>query len=221
LKNLCLDIGNVLCHLKFQPFVDAVSKSLNITYEEVWYFLHKFQKLHDLGLTSVANELADHFKVKSPVIIKELDDLWLATLAPNWHIINGIERVAAELDVKIALLSNIGFEHAEYFQNNVKMDGAIKHFSCFVGARKPTTLYFQSFLMEYPDFRGALYIDDNLSNLATGDKMGFKTFYFNLEEKYDLMKSNSNYTEESVDILFLDRLTNKIKDYVNDNPISS
>jgi FMN phosphatase YigB (HAD superfamily) len=215
MKNLCLDIGNVLCHLHFQPFMDAVSKRLNITYEEVIYFLHKFQKLHDLGLTSVANELGDHFKVKSPVIIKELDDLWLATLSPNWTIIRGVEETAKELGIKVALLSNIGFEHSDYFQKNIKME-AIKHFSCLVGARKPTTIYYQSFLMDYPEFKGALYIDDNKDNLATGDRMGFDTFYFNLEEKYDMIKLNANQSEDDIDILFLDRITTRIKESCNE-----
>ena len=48
---VCLDIGNVLCHVDFNVFLADVSESLNVTTEDAMYFLNRSQKLHDLGLT--------------------------------------------------------------------------------------------------------------------------------------------------------------------------
>lgn len=184
-EHLCLDIGNVLCKVDFNPFRNGLSKNLNLSYEEVDHFLNRVQKIHDLGLTNLEDELRDHFKIKSPVIIEELNDLWKnKTLIPNWEVIDAIRVYCKKNNVKLALLSNIGYEHASYFEEKVfpytSTEGVKKWFSCFIGARKPSLIYYQSFLTQNPSFQGALYIDDNKDNLVMGKKMGFNSKYFNL-----------------------------------------
>ena len=57
----CLDIGNVLVDVKFKEFLENLSRTLNITVEDAQYFMNRSQKLHDLGLTIMKDELKDHF----------------------------------------------------------------------------------------------------------------------------------------------------------------
>jgi len=185
MKNLCLDIGNVLCKINFNPFIDLLSKYLNITREEVWYFLNRVQKLHDLGLTKMEDELKDHFKIKSPVIIEELIDAWGKTLIPNHHLIDCINECVEKENIKIALLSNIGFEHAAWFDSNINIKNSLKYFSCFVGARKPSFIYYQTFIQMHPQFKDSIYLDDNEDNLKSAVQFGLKSHYFNLQDYED------------------------------------
>ena len=57
-------------------------------------------------------------------------------------------------DVKIALLSNMGLEHATFIRESLPelFQGRLLHLSCEVGARKPTKLYYQSFLQDHDEF---------------------------------------------------------------------
>ena len=112
MKFVALDIGNVLLHADFSDFLKKLSKSLNITIEEANYFMNRSQKLHDLGLTKMSDELRDHFKIKSPVIIDELISMWNDVIHPANDILEIIDRLARENDLQVALLSNVGIEHA-------------------------------------------------------------------------------------------------------------
>lgn len=181
---VCLDIGNVLCTVNFNSFLRELSKSLNITLEEAMYFMNRSQKLHDLGLTVMKDELMDHFKLKSSVLIEELLICWNKVVTPNLNVLNKFNELSKNNAVQVALLSNIGLEHAVLMEKVLEHNGffknAIKHFSCSVGARKPTTIYYQSFLMQYPEFKGCTYVDDLLENLEASKKFGFKTYQFDI-----------------------------------------
>ena len=59
---VAFDVGNVLVHSDFNPFLRQLSKSLNLTLEEATYFMNRTQTLHDLGCTHMADELRDHFR---------------------------------------------------------------------------------------------------------------------------------------------------------------
>lgn len=185
MKYLCADIGNVLCHVSFDQFLRELSEALNITLEDGKYFLNRSQKLHDLGLTVMADELRDHFKIKSPVIIEKLLATWNQCITPDLDILNMCNHLTERHDLKVALLSNIGIEHASLMEQILEHNGffhnAIKHFSCHVGARKPTLLFYQSFLIEYPEFQGSLYIDDIVENLEMGKRFGFQPYHFALD----------------------------------------
>ena len=88
--------------------------------------------------------------------------------------------------MKVALLSNIGVEHAQMMETKLELGGffpgAIKHFSCHVGARKPSMVYYQSFLLQHPEFFGCLYVDDVADNLNASKAFGFRTFQMTLQE---------------------------------------
>ncbi len=184
MKYVAIDIGNVLYHCDFNPFLEDLSQALNITLEEAQYFLGRTQKLHDLGCTVMSDELRDHFKIRSPIVINKLIDSWCNSVKPNLDILNTLNRLSQYKKLQVALLSNIGLEHAalidQTFATENILHKCIKHFSCFVGARKPSLLFYQSFLTEYPDFKGCTYVDDIKENLEMGYKMGFKTIQFSL-----------------------------------------
>lgn len=182
MKHLALDIGNVICHVDFDKILNVLSKSLNISKVEALYFLNRTQKLHDLGLTNLSDELHDHFKIKSEVIIKDILDEWNRSIQIDNDVIREVEKLRNTYDLEIALVSNIGVEHAEHFRKNCGLGNVIEFFSCEVGARKPNLLYYQSFLSMYPQFKECIYLDDLDANLAIGTKFGLKAIKFVLSD---------------------------------------
>ncbi len=186
MKFCAFDIGNVLVYANFNDFLKKLSKTLNITLEEAMYFMNRSQKLHDLGLTNMSDELRDHFKLKSPVMIEELIIQWNEVIRPADFLLERIDKLEKEHNLKIALLSNVGLEHAARMKQvlgmNTFFNKAIKFFSCDVGARKPTILYYHTFLKLHPEFWGCPYIDDLQENLDVGGSFGLNPFRFSLEE---------------------------------------
>jgi FMN phosphatase YigB (HAD superfamily) len=185
MKFVALDIGNVLCHVDFSNLLRDLSETLNITTQDALYFINRSQKLHDLGLTVMKDELTDHLKIKSQVTINKLLTSWNNVVKPDLRVLNMYNKMIGEDNLQVALLSNIGIEHAalmeEVLSHNGFFKNAIRHFSCEVGARKPTALYYQSFLMSHPEFQGCVYVDDVVDNLVAGQKFGFKPYHFALD----------------------------------------
>lgn len=186
MKYIALDIGDVLCHVESEPFLDLVSETFNATIPESARFLKRFQQIHDLGYTTMEDELKDKFHVKSPVVLKKLVEAWNASITPNMYIIDKLNNLRDKYNLQVALLSNIGVEHADMMtmklDHNGFFPGAIKHFSCFVGARKPSMVYYQSFLLRHPQFKGCLYVDDLMDNLVASKQFGFKPYHFTLKD---------------------------------------
>lgn len=186
MRFIALDIGNVLCQVNAQPFVELVSETFNTTVPEAARFLKRFQQIHDLGYTTMEDELRDHFSIKSPAIIKKLVQAWNDSVVPNEYIIKQLNEMRSKHNLQVALVSNIGVEHAEMMKIKLAeggfFPGVIKHFSCFVGARKPSAIYYQSFLLQYPEFNGCLYVDDLQENLDASKPFGFQTYHFTLED---------------------------------------
>jgi FMN phosphatase YigB (HAD superfamily) len=185
MKYIALDIGNVLCTVAAAPFLENLSETFNVTIPEANRFLKRFQQIHDLGYTTMEDELKDKFGAKSPVTIKRLVDAWNESVTPCIPMIEKLNELREKNNLQVALLSNIGVEHAAMMEQKLNhggfFPGAIKHFSCYVGARKPSMVYYQSFLMQYPKFKGCLYVDDLQENLNASEQFGFKTFHMSLE----------------------------------------
>lgn len=199
MKYLAVDLGNVVCGVDFTAFISKLSKCINVSFSDVDYFLNRTQKLHDLGLTDLRSELQDHFKIHSESMVDELMVEWNNTISANPHMISILAELIHQDAVKVALLSNIGFEHAAVMESILTKDvydHSIKFFSCQVGARKPTYLYYKTFLDMYPDFKGCLYLDDRPENIKAGDEFGFNTRNFVLSD----LKSD---TQVSAGINFL------------------
>lgn len=198
MKYAAFDVGNVLFNVNFPGFINKMSKTLNISVEDATYFMNRSQKLHDLGLTIMKDELIDHLHIKSSVLREELIQDWNHCITPADWILEKIETLCASNDIQVAFLSNVGLEHAvrmremlgpyQFFRNG------ITHFSCEVGARKPTVLYYQSFLQLHPEFHGCPYFDDLKENLEVGASFGFKPYRLSLEEI-----TAENYNEEMAD----------------------
>ncbi len=189
------DIGNVLVNVDFPGFINKLSKTLNITVEDATYFLNRSHAMHDLGLTVMKDELIDHLHIKSSVLRDELIQDWNNCITPADWFLDKIDALCDKHGIKVAFLSNVGTEHAVRMRNTLGpykfFAEGIKHFSCEVGARKPTFLYYQSFLQLHPEFHGCPYFDDLRENLEAGSKFGFKPFRFSLEEI-----SGPNYKED-------------------------
>lgn len=185
-KYICLDIGNVLCNVITKPFLENLSETFNITISEADRFLKRFQQIHDLGYTTMEDELKDKFGLKSPVTLNRLVDAWNDSVTPCLPMIQQLNYLMSEHNLQVALLSNIGIEHANMMKVKLQegnfFPNAIKHFSCFVGARKPSMVYYQSFLMQFPEFKGCIYVDDLATNLEASKQFGFQTFHMSLEE---------------------------------------
>jgi FMN phosphatase YigB (HAD superfamily) len=182
---VALDVGNVLVHINFKPFVEALSKSLNITVEDAEYFMNRTCKLHDMGLTCMEDELKDHFHIKSQPTMKELLAIWNKSISTNYTVHDKLIKWVTEKDLRVALLSNVGLEHTKVMEEILGLDNIpnlIRHFSCQVGSRKPNLLYYQSFLHLHPEFQGCAYVDDLQENLDTGAKFGFRTYHFALDQ---------------------------------------
>jgi len=184
MKFLALDLGNVVVNVSFDAFIYKLSKTLNVSVDDVNYFLNRTQRLHDMGLTVISDELRDHFKIKSPAIVDELVSEWNKTVSINVQMVVTISQLIHHSNVKVALLSNIGFEHAAAMRELLTKDvydHSIRFFSCNVGARKPSHLYYKTFLDTYPDFNGCLYLDDRIENIESGKKFGFDAQQFILD----------------------------------------
>lgn len=180
------DIGNVLVNVDFPGFINKLSKTLNITVEDATYFLNRSHAMHDLGLTVMKDELIDHLHIKSSVLREELIQDWNNCITPADWFLEKIDKLCEQHNIKVALLSNVGLEHAVRMRNILGYHKffreGISHFSCEVGARKPTYLYYQSFLQLHPEFYGCPYFDDLKENLEVGIKFGFKPYRISLEE---------------------------------------
>jgi len=207
MKHVALDIGNVLVHADFKGFISKLSKTLNISLEEATYFMNRSQKLHDLGLTVMRDELADHLKVKSQPLMDELVGAWNSCINEDVSTVSQINHLMKKNKIKVALLSNVGIEHSQRMAGILNRDGffdrCVKYFSCQVGARKPSSLYYQSFLQLHPEWKGAAYVDDLQENLDASKPFGFRTFRFSLEET-----NVFNYTDklqELEDFILYDR----------------
>lgn len=183
---VALDVGNVLVHANFQIFIEKLSKTFNITMAEALYFMNRNQKLHDMGLTRMRDELGDHFKIRSEVLMDELVKDWNSIIAADLNVLRLMNALKKKHDLKIALLSNVGTEHLvrmkEVLDYGNFMNDNVGHFSCIVGARKPQMIYYQTFLQLHPEWEGCPYIDDVQENLDMGAQFGFKPFRFALEE---------------------------------------
>jgi FMN phosphatase YigB (HAD superfamily) len=192
-KYICFDIGNVLCHTNFDSLMIQISYDTGMTVDEAWLWLASIQRSHDLGLVSFVEALKTRFKLRDELTEIQYAQRWDASMYPNEEMFKLLEKLLKD-GHEIALLSNMGTEHIlcmEKFLSAIKNgDKVIRWYSAEVGARKPTHLFYQSFLSKYPEFKGAKYVDDLPENLETGKKHGFETINFalNKDNKVDMLK---------------------------------
>jgi len=178
---IAFDIGQVLVHVDMDIFVDELFIT-GISKERCNEFLEIMQPFFDNGILDMEKALQLRFPELSKREIDRAREAWLAVVKPCFPTLEVLTQLLSE-GASVALLSNIGRDHADYLSDmcSGQFDRCIKHFSCDVGARKPTKLFYQSFTMDYPEFaqkklystgrltyskmsRG-LFLDDRLENI--------------------------------------------------------
>ena len=176
MKRVAFDLGNVIVKVDWKIFFDEWSRYISTDVRE---FMRNIQYQQDVGLINMDKALSG---ITGNDTIKKLKVAWGSVITLSDDIFSLLEDYK-ERNYSVAILSNIGSDHADIMRKVYPtiFDGAILHLSYEVGARKPTKLYFQSFLMENPKFIGATFVDDLLDNLTMAERFGFKGYQFNLD----------------------------------------
>lgn len=191
---VCFDLGNVIFRVNLNKFTDYLDEliiakkriSPETEYSHLhtgWQFLCELQAAQDIGITTLERHLFTIYRnLFNETQVKDLMNAWFSTIEPSLLMFNFLTTLKNE-GVKIAFLSNIGFDHLNHLQKTYPdfFENTISHFSCEVGARKPSIIYYQSFLTDHPEYKNALYVDDLIENLKIGKKQTFKTYHFDLE----------------------------------------
>lgn len=196
MNKVALDIGNVLVNVDLWKFISELSKRFGLNDHDAYFFLEQVQPRQDLNLTTVAKSLESKFRIQGD----ELSDLitcWNSTVWASEMMLAFLEKLKAD-GVKVALLSNMGPEHLSHLRTTYPelFRDTIQHISCEVGARKPSKLFFQSFVLDHDSFRGCLYLDDLEENLRASKPYGFQVYNFNLET---LNKQSQSYQKRELD----------------------
>ena len=198
MKYLAIDIGQVICHLDFTDFNRKLAKYANITEREADDFLIQSQKTHDLGYSTLEKDISgqvyglDIYPEEVADIMKE----WHQTVKVNPIVMEWVLKLL-DNETEIALVSNIGIEHTETMKVILApiYDRVVRFFSFEVGARKPTYVYYQTFLNMYPQYKGCCYMDDNISNIESGRLFGFNSIQFDLSKMKNDNEIRNTLTE--------------------------
>ena len=192
---VAFDIGNVLCEINLSVFIQEFELYFSDSCDAM-LFLEDLQCDQDVGFTTIRKKI--NFMIKNdtlswndylPIsnqhhekIINKLCNAWNKILKPSKIMFDFINELKND-NITVALLSNMGSEHAEYIKNTYPdlFNGNITHLSFEVGARKPSNLFFQSFLIDNPDFKNAIYIDDLEENVNAAKKNNFKAKKFHID----------------------------------------
>ena len=182
---IAVDLGNVMLSVDLKKFTNELDKYVveaDKAFHNSLFFLEHLQTHQEIGLTTVARALKIEYDFNNGIIASLLE-AWNEVIKPNEMMLVMLNNLK-KLGIKIAILSNIGEEHTNYiketypqiFQNNELW------LSYEVGARKPSKLFFQSFLQDNPEWKGAPFIDDRKENLKIASLYGFNTVHFNLDK---------------------------------------
>ena len=164
-SRIALDIGNVLVHIDMDIFINELF-ILGISKDLGHRFTEKNQPLLDNGLFDIESALHFSFPGLNKTQVERAKQAWLAVISPCKPTIEVLTELLSE-GVEVALLSNIGADHANLLSDMLsgQFDRCIKHFSCNVGARKPTKLFYQSFIMDYSNFaENKLYYPNSIES---------------------------------------------------------
>jgi FMN phosphatase YigB (HAD superfamily) len=170
-KRIAFDIGNVLFHFNLSPIIDLlmelnIFEDINVAYK----FMDCNQQPHEIGLYNIKQSFLQIDKTLSDNILQQIQDRWMDIFYPSLPMIDIIEELIGN-NHHVALLSNIGSDHAKAVLDKCKVfHKCIRHFSYEIGARKPTRLYYQSFLLQYGWPKNSLYFDDRSENIVIGNE---------------------------------------------------
>jgi FMN phosphatase YigB (HAD superfamily) len=179
-KHICFDIGSVLFYVDFEPLQTYLASEYNITPDTTYQFLTHNQKLCDLGITTIHDELIHYFDIHHEnKYLPGAQLAWLECICPSPEMLDLLDDLKKD-GWKIALLSNMGHEHKREMDIQDAFGDCLKILSCDMGARKPTNIFYKTFLDMHPEFHNAPYIDDIQENLTAGQSFGLKPIKFEL-----------------------------------------
>jgi FMN phosphatase YigB (HAD superfamily) len=194
-KKVAFDIGNVLCHVDLPTFFQVlVDEGLAPDMAGADDFLCGIQYPQDLGLYSIRQGV---YRFNPNISRKTLDvvhDVWVSIIKPSPEMLLVLED-ALSIGYQVSLLSNIGFDHSEILRRKCDLfKYCIQHFSCEVGARKPTKLFYQSFQLQHGWPKSAKFFDDREDNIKAANDY-FHSILFDLEGySSDLIAANTMRT---------------------------
>jgi len=171
-KKIAFDIGNVLFHFDLTPLLDLlicqdIVENNAMAYE---FMGGSFQHSQEIGLHNIKQSFYQLNPQLSDNTLQEIHDRWMETFYPSLPMMEIVEELICN-KYDVALLSNIGPDHAKFVREKCKIfNKCIQHFSCDVGARKPTRLYYQSFYIQNGWGRDSLYFDDRKDNITMGSE---------------------------------------------------
>jgi len=148
-KYVALDIGNVLFHVYLEDFYNfLLREEIFETIEETCEFCDSIQPSLDLGIHTIKESF--HLRLGiTGTSLRLIHEKWLDIVRPSGDMLDLIDDLLVS-GYHVALLSNIGFDHAAVVRDKCNVfNKCIQHFSCDVGARKPTKLFFQSFILDH------------------------------------------------------------------------
>lgn len=185
---ICFDLGNVIVECDVDKFYDQMKDFFSEEkYKQLIAMRDIIQTQHDIGIVTYRN-FFEHFDTSlSKEKIDQILELWNQAVKPNDEMVDFVLNFKKK-NGGVAYLSNIGYEHSQHLTKSYPelFEHALLHFSCEVGARKPTKLYFQSFLKEETVVRWPkphLLIDDRQDNCEMAKRLGFATFQFSLKDE--------------------------------------
>lgn len=169
-KRIAFDIGNVICHVNLDQFFEfLVEREVVESKEQADDFIAGIQYPQDLGLYNIRQgfyRFNPHLPKKT---LQDLHDVWLEIVTPSQPMLDVLDEII-DNGYQIALLSNIGYDHAGIVRQKCKVfQKCHQHFSCEVGARKPTKLYYQSFILQYGWPKDVLFLDDRQENIQAAN----------------------------------------------------
>lgn len=182
---VAFDMCNVLVDVKMDLLYSfLLEKNIFKNSDEINIFLKYTLGQADIGLFDVKTAFSNllYIKKKPHDLLNEIMFLWKGIIHEVPEITDLLDRLKNKHNIKIALLSNISFEHADIFRNNLSpiFNSCFQHFSCDIGAKKPSKIYFQSFIKEQPGFNGCYFFDDVEENIIASQKNGFRAIQFGL-----------------------------------------
>lgn len=183
---IAFDLGQVIFHVKLQDFLnDLVCDGLFTNYQKAYEFLESIQVEQDLGKVAMFQACQNYlFSGQFDPVVFGIVRKWKNVINPSIPMIQYIFSLLKQ-GHKIALLSNIGTDHAAIIKRDYNfVKECITHFSCEVGYRKPDPKFFSSFIelnnIENPN--EILFFDDRPENIAAcGPLRGIN---FNLADFY-------------------------------------
>jgi FMN phosphatase YigB (HAD superfamily) len=211
--NVAFDIGNVLVSFDLNKFYHQCWKKVGARNSE-FVFTEAFSKcLEDVeksnycGLTPMRVGIQSFLKkLGSSNNYSESDEalilkIWEEQVDINQQMVSWIKNLKSN-DIKVAYLSNMGYEHFNILKNSELFKLAdVLHISCEVGVAKPKKLFFQSFLMDNPQFSGSLYLDDLIENVKMASNYKFNAKVFALTD-FKKPSELKNKQKELENILF-------------------